>query len=396
MRVLHVIPSLTVEYGGPTGCALGLAAGLAGLGVDAQLATTGEADAAPGDGREDGPRRRVTTHRFAARGGANFAFSRPLARWLDEHAARYDLLHVHGTFAYPTLAVSRAARRAGRPYVVTPHGMLEPWALGYKAWKKAPYLKFVERRNLERASALHALVAQERHNLRGLGLRARAFVLPNGVDPEEFSRVPPRALLDARHPELAGKRLVLFLGRIDPKKGLRLLVRAFARLAREGGGGDDLHLVVAGPDPVGHRADIEALVRELGLAPRVTFTGMLTGEEKHAALGAAEVFALPSWSEGFSVAVLESLASGCPVVITHGCNFDEVGAAGAGHVIPTDEGSLLEALRRTLASAAERREMGRRGRELVARRYSWSAIAARLLAVYEDILRGGRRSTAWT
>jgi glycosyltransferase involved in cell wall biosynthesis len=390
MRVLHVIPSLSVAYGGPTRCALGLVKGLAGHGVEAHVATTAVDAEADGDARAGGP----TVRRFAARGGATFAYSRPLARWLEAHAAEYDLLHVHGTFAYPTLAASRAARRAARPFLVTPHGMLEPWALGYKSWKKAPYLRFVERRHLARASALHALVPQEAENLRRLGLPTNTFVLPNGIDSEEFAALPPRAALEELFPSLAGKRLILFVGRIDPKKGLDILVRALARLLREGGRGP-LHLLVAGPDAVGHRATVEKLVDGLGLRNHVTFAGLLTGAAKYAALNAADVFALPSWSEGFSMAVLEALAAARPVVITHGCNFPEVGEAGGGLVIPTDEAALHDALGRILDSDELRLSMGERGRALVLGRYSWAAIAARLADVYRDILKGQRRAAAW-
>lgn len=396
MQVLHVTPSVGPVYGGPSKVVPELVQAMIREGVTVHIATT---DA---NGKESlevplgvpVDTLGVPTYYFARQGSGSYTFSWPLTRWLWQHLDRYDLVHIHGVFAYPTLAASRVAQWLGRPYLITPHDMLGTWCLKYKAWKKSPYLKLIERTTLTGAAALHALGVDEAQDFSPLGLFTPVFVLPNGIEFNEFSSLPPREAFEAHYPEIKGKKIVLFMGRIDPKKGLDLLVKAFAEVTRTNAGAQ-LCLVIAGPDTIGYRETIEKLIKEENISAQVVFTGMIIGEMKLAALSAADVFVLSSHSEGCSMATLEALAAGCPVIITEGCKFPQVAEFGAGTVIPLDVGHLTKALSKLLENKERRLIMGERGRELILKRYSWPIIAAGMKEIYEDILRGNRKSTAW-
>ncbi|MCP9493192.1 MAG: glycosyltransferase [Pyrinomonadaceae bacterium MAG19_C2-C3] len=387
MRVLHVVPSLNLELGGPSRVVPELTRALAAHDVTTEILTT---TCEPGNSANitttctDG----VTTHGVHVGQYSSFIFSLALTKWLWHNAPAYDVLHLHTVFAYPTLIASRIARRLNRPYIVAPHGMLEPWCLSYKAWKKRPYMRLVERRTLGRASSVQALSADEERNIKVLDIsRLRTFVLPNGINADDFTVLPEREIFEQAFPQVRGKRIVLFMGRIDPKKGVDLLVRAFARV-RQANPAQGTCLVIAGPDLIGYQATIENLVRDAGLQEHVVFTGMLDGELKLAALGSANVFALPSHSEGFSMAILEAMAAGCAVIISEACNFSEVGTAGAGLVIKTNVEDLTHALTRLLADDASRGEMGERGRTLVVESYDWMIIAEKLKTIYGQVISG--------
>jgi poly(glycerol-phosphate) alpha-glucosyltransferase len=298
-----------------------------------------------------------------------------------------DVTHLHGLFTWPSQVARRWGARTRRPVVIAPHGMLEPWALRRSAWKKKLFWWAIEDENLHRAGCLHALNVQEADNFRRLGLRNPIAVIPNGVelpsvlpDPLEFGR---------RWPALAYRKVLLFLGRIHPKKGLPVLLDALSLLATDRFRQDGWILTVAGPDQLGHTAEVREKARRLGLEHDVVFTGPLHGSEKASAFAGASAFVLPSHSEGFSVAVLEAMSYGLPVVITRQCNFD-VAALAAGWVCEPERDSVARALRGLLeCSDAERRRIGQRGRDAVAAGYTWDCAATRLVKTYEWLLGGG-------
>ncbi|HEY5552488.1 MAG TPA: glycosyltransferase, partial [Opitutaceae bacterium] len=192
---------------------------------------------------------------------------------------------------------------------------------------------------------------------------------PNGIDVAAF---------DAPGPAIAkSRKVILFLGRIHPKKGLPLLLSAWSRATRFHA---DWEIVIAGPDEEGHRAQLEAQIDADGIRDSVRFVGVVGGAGKLAWLRAADLFVLPSHSEGFSVAILESLASRAPVLATHACNFPAIETTGAGWLCDAEAGSLGRALDAALSSdAAERSQRGLAGRALVERDYTWSAIARKLI-----------------
>jgi len=399
MRVLQVTPALAPVYGGPSRVVSQLSRAIAAQGVRVDIVTTNAAgvDVLPvrlGEPLwEDG----VRTYYFPRQWPRGYTFSRPLWRWLLREVGNYDVVHVNAVFSFSTAAASRAALRRSKPYVVSPHGMLAPWCLRYKRWKKAPYYRFVERRTLTAASAIHALTPGEADAIRSLGLATPVFVVPNGVNCAEFQSLPPRDLLRDRHPELMRGRLVVFLGRLDPIKGLDVLIGAFARMLRARSDLSDVRLVLAGPDLTGYRRTLEELARTEGLAGRVHWTGWVDGAERLAILGAADVVVLPSRFEEFPVVVLEAMAAGRPVIISSACNIArDIQSGGAGLAVPLDDGGLEEAMARMLSDEDLRRAIGESGRRLASERYGWSAIADRMIRAYEGIVgdRGKLRTVA--
>ena len=284
-------------------------------------------------------------------------------------------------------ATAAVARKLGIPQIISIRGQLSQTALRVATWKKAIIRRLYADRNLRRAACLHALTDQEAADARAYGLANPIAVIPNGIDLEVFDRLPPRDQADKQWPQLAGKRVVLFLARIHPIKGLDHLVRAWCRLAARF---DGWHLVIAGPDEVGQQASLEAMLRQGGAAGGATFVGPVYGADKQALLAAADVFALPSFSEGFSMSLLEALACRLPGVFTPGCNFPQAAQAGAGIVAEPTEGSFGAALAEMMSLPDDqRRQMGLRGRRLVEEKYSWDHLAGQMADVYRWLVGRG-------
>ena len=318
---------------------------------------------------------------FEGFAGTGWQFSLQMTKALARHVRDFDLVHVAGIWNYPTAAASHYARKYAVPYIIKPMGALYPYSVRGKGWKKRPYYSLISRRDIQRAAAVHYVSREERekcHLAHGLG--NRAFVSPSGM---EAPRLPDREQLRQRYPALRNKQVILFLGRIHRIKGLDILARAHARLAKERG---DVHLLIVGPDEGGYATTVKTILRREGAADTATFTGLLQGEEKWEALAGSDVFVLPSYSEGFSVAILEALSCGLPVVISPQCHFPEVAETGAGHVVPAEVDHLIVAIRNLLDNPELRRKMGQNGRRLVQEKYAWDGIAKQAMEEYEEVL----------
>lgn len=364
MHVLHVLPTRADAYGGPIRVAEALCVQLERRGHHAEIFPP------------------VDPARSASNTIAYWPGIRAL-QLLQARISAVDLVHVHGLWTVPTSAAALYARASRRPFVITPHGMLDRWSLQHHAGRKKLYALVLERGNLDAASAIHFFNEEERSEAEAFGIRAPSFLLPNGIDVEQFADLPGREAMWRRHPRTTGKKVVLFLGRLHPKKGLVLLVEAFARL---GASRDDACLVIAGPDEAGHRAQIEALVARKQLANHVLFTGPVAGQDKRLLLGAADVFVLPSYQEGDSIAVKEALAAGVPVLITHPCHFPQVAEADAGLVVKPDVNEISIALEALCVDDALRSRMAGNTRPLVRRYYAWDMLGAELVQRYEEVL----------
>jgi glycosyltransferase involved in cell wall biosynthesis len=298
--------------------------------------------------------------------------------------AAADAVHIHGLWRAHAVAAAKLARKYKKPYIVSAHGMLEAWALRNKRWKKIPYSIAVERPNLRAAACLRALTHYEARSFRFYGVTQPIAVIPNGVDAP--AQLTPEPFLQM-FPQLRDRRLILFLGRIHYVKGLDVLVQAWSRIRRNF---ESAHLVLAGPDSENTRTPLQQQIASLGLSDHVTFTGMLNETEKWSALTAADAFVLPSYSEAFSMAVLEAMAAGLPVIVTRQCSFPEVAAKECGWVVEPDPTRLEAALRECLAASTnERVQMGQRGKLLVRESYSWSSVGGKM-ADLVDWLVGGQ------
>ncbi len=299
--------------------------------------------------------------------------------------ADHDVLHQHGLWLYPSIAVSQWRRRTGRPVVISTQGMLEPWALANARVKKQTAAWLFERANLSGAACIHCS-ASEVAGIRSFGLRNPVAVIANGADmPDAQTRMArPSWLPDD------GRRILLFLGRLHPKKGIRETLDAWALLSawsRETA--DAWRLVFAGWDSGGHADAFVAHARSLGLTD-VIFPGPVFGDDKKAAYAHADAFILASHSEGQPIAVLEAWSYGLPVFMTRECNLTQGFAAGAGIEVATDPEALARVLLKRLPGS-DLPAIGRRGRELVQTRFSWSAIGRQLSAVYHWLADRGPR-----
>lgn len=306
---------------------------------------------------------------------------------LSDAVRTTDILQIHGLWTGHSHATLRLAVKFAKPAVVSAHGMLDEWALDYKRWKKIPYSILVERPNLSRAACLRALTRVEVANYRSFGLKVPVAIIPNGVSTP--NQVNPSEFLD-QHPNLEGKKIILFLGRIHKKKGVDLLVRAWLKTASQL---PDWHLLIAGPDngALGSITDQDKLTLT---STSISICGLLSGTMKWSALAAASAFVLPSFSEGLSMATLEALWMGIPILITRECNFREVEGLACTFLIEPSvrsiEVGLVNALTR---SADELRERGRSGSTFVRAIYGWKHVGEQMADVY-DWLRGGPRPSS--
>lgn len=353
MRILHVLPTRNMEYGGPIAVAESMA--------------------------EEG-----------ARQGLKCAIYPPLYNEAEaiglialcRAVSRADVVHIHGLWNLNAAIAGGIARSQGVPYIITPHGMLDRWARARSRFKKLVYGYLIERRNLRQAARIHFLNVEECAEAQSLGEPLKTFVLPNGVFADRFDSLPPKTTLSKSYPELEGKVVVLFLGRLHPKKGFDLLFPAFAKALVTC---PQLHLLLAGPDQEGYKALLEAQVHAIGLQAHVTFLGMVSGERKLEALSSADFFVLPSHQEGDSIAVKEAMACRLPVLITPACHFPEVHDAGAGLVVPPDVKSWQNALILLYSDLDIRALMAGKASDMVRAQYTWQKVVYQLIDEYRRI-----------
>ncbi|MCE2653810.1 MAG: glycosyltransferase [Planctomycetaceae bacterium] len=384
LHILHVIGDLEAAKGGPPVVALCLAAaqaealgrpgGIAGRTGRVTLAAvdTGLPRLDPHTVLSGPPPEALTIRLLPGPTGR-------LSRFTGSHAAadltaliaQADVLVIHGVWI-PILPVAgRIARRLGKPFVLFPHGVLDPWAVAAKSLKKRLALLAGYGGLIRSAAAVQALSPYEQRCLTDGGWHTRVRVIPNGVFPRQIDPLPEPGAFRHTLPALADHPFILFLARLHPGKGLHLLADAAARLHPAH---PDLHFVIAGPDE-GAAADLNAQIARLNLTHRFHLTGPIYDRRKFAALADAFAFALPSEHEGFSMSIVEAMACARPVVISPECNFPAVAQADAGVITPRDPAAIAAAIDTLLRNPQQASEMGRRARQLVLERYTWPAIA---------------------
>ena len=291
---------------------------------------------------------------------------------------RPDVLHDSGMWLPHNhrLAVFAARRRI--PRIVSTRGMLEPWALHHKKFKKTIAWWLYQQSDLRRASLLHTSADQEWRNLQQLDLDVPTCMIPNGVD------LPMISTQSIQPTDRAGFRTALFVGRIYPVKGLPMLIEAWGQVRPQG-----WCLHIAGPDEAGHRAEVERAVSRSGLSDTVSFLGPVDGENKSAVYAGADLFVLSSYSESFGIVVGEALAHGIPVLTTRGVPWPQLAERGCGWSVDTTVEGLIQGLKvATSQPPATLRAMGTRGRAWVATEFGWNAIAKQFLGVYEQLVAG--------
>ncbi|GAA4404290.1 hypothetical protein GCM10023187_21380 [Nibrella viscosa] len=311
-------------------------------------------------------------------------FSVALYQFLRAHIHDYDIILCHGLWHFGSIAPFLLDRTI--PKVVTIHGLLDPWAYRQGYWKKQLMSVLLQKRLLRRADLIHVLTPDEQQDLlRFLGRpHPNVAVIPNGIRVADFAELPPKGTFRRQFNLPDNKHIVLFMSRLNYKKGLDLLLPAFQRYIQEAG---TAVLVLAGPDD-GYQQTAQAFINQHNLADQIRMVGMLTGETKKAALADADIFVLPSYSEGFSMVVLEAMAAGVPTLLS-----DRVGFAAAirqqeaACLVDLTIDSVADGLKKLLHNSTYRERTRQQALHLVRNHYDLDAVAGRLLDEYQKILR---------
>jgi glycosyltransferase involved in cell wall biosynthesis len=399
LRILQIVPSISLVYGGPSQMVLDLSEALASQGVEVTVLTTdsnGDFGQLPLDVPLDKPVAQdgYQVRYFRCSPFKRYKFSLDLLRWLWRHASEFDLAHIHALFSPVSTGAAAIARQKKLPYILRPLGTLDPADLRKKRRLKQIYGRLLERPNLAGAAGIHFTSVREAKISERFGISTTDIVIPLGVRPpqplllrgEKEGVMPTKAKARTELGIPDHWSLVLFMSRIDPKKGLNLLIPALERLLAEE---LKFHFVLAGTNPQDpdYENQIQEQIKASPLASCTTITGFVTGELKAALLQDADLFVLPSYYENFGIAVAEAMVAGTPVAISNQVHiWEEVKGAEAGWVYPCEVDALTEVLGKALQDVGEQKRRGVNAREYALRNYSWDAIALAMIQAYQQIL----------
>jgi glycosyltransferase involved in cell wall biosynthesis len=387
MRILivasHYYPAF--EYGGPIFSLHALSKAMADKGVEVTVYTTNACleGVVPVDKEVDLEGIKVTyfsrTRLLDFMGSRGWQHSFTLTRSLRKYTKSFDLVYILGVWSYPVLAAAHYSRKYDKPYFISPRGTLYPETLCKKWWKKVLYFRAIIKRYMQRASIVHYTSLDEARCHALLGLSSSTLVLPNGIDLSLFVELSEKQSFEHHYPQLKGKRVILFLGRLVWKKGLDILLGAYKEIAQQR---SDVHLVIAGNDEGNFGSEVRQWAKNYGLSKRVTFTGMLAGARKLEAYYGSDVFVLPSYSENFGMTVVEAMACGLPVVISDKVGIHaEVKGANAGVIVECDKKSVYYGMISVLNDSNLAHRLAVNGIALVRDRYDIQKIAAGFIDV---------------
>jgi glycosyltransferase involved in cell wall biosynthesis len=372
LRAAHVIAGLDPVYGGPSYSVPRLCEVLAAAGAETMLFSVAGGEGGQRDAYDKGYRDSRFAWDYARtpilRG---LRSSRGLSSALRDAALRADVIHNHGLWLMPNVTAGAAAAAGPTPFVISPRGMLAPAALAFSRLKKRAFWALLQGPAIRGASCIHATSEQEYEEIRGFGLANPVAIIPNGIDlPELPARRPVGPVPEG---------VVLSLGRIHPKKGLGCLLRAWSKVEARCPG---WRLKIVGPPEAGHDDELRALAIALGLT-RVSIEGPIYDEAKTIAYRNADLFVLPTLNENFGLTVAEALAAGTPAISTKGAPWSGLEGEGCGWWIDHGVEPLAAALARAMALPREAlKAMGDKGREWMARDFSWDRVAHDMLDVY--------------
>jgi glycosyltransferase involved in cell wall biosynthesis len=375
--VLHVIPSVARRDGGPSAAVAGMCRALAALGLRTLVATT-DAD---GSGHldvpleDDVPYDGMTVRFFRCQFSERFKYSAPLGRWLQRHVDDYAVVHVHAVFSHASIAAGRACRRASVPYVVRPLGTIDPRSLERHPGRKRTLMQLGAGALLEKAARLHYTSDEEERRARvAIAGLPRGVVIPLGV-PDDLFAVDAGAQSRDHGP-------VVTIARLDPIKGIDLLIRAFHQVAERH---SERRLVIAGDGEADYVRELRALAESGPARNRIDFAGWIDGDGRRRLLAEASVFVLPSRQENFGLAMVEAMAASTPVIISDTLDLAApIKRVDAGWVTPRSVEALAGALDASLSDPEERRRRAARGRAF-ADAYRWPVIGERLMRLYADV-----------
>ncbi|MDZ8026193.1 MAG: hormogonium polysaccharide biosynthesis glycosyltransferase HpsP [Nostoc sp. DedQUE11] len=391
MKILQIVPSISLIYGGPSQMVLGLAPALVKEGVEVTILTTdsnGDIGQIPLDVplncpiKQDG----YEIIYFRCAPFRRYKFSLDLLNWLKRHAQEFDIAHIHALFSPISSAAAVVCRQQKLPYILRPLGTLDPADLSKKKQLKQIYAAIIERQNLAGAAAIHFTSEQEAKISERFGVSTPDLLIPLGVKKEGGRGGEGTNITRQQFKIPENIPLVLFMSRIDPKKGLNLLIPALEKLL---GVGYKFHFVLAGTNPQDpdYEEKIKSQIQNSPLRSHTTITGFVTGELKASLLQAADLFVLPSYYENFGIAVAEAMLAGIPVVISdqvHICQ--QIRDSESGWVGTTDVEALVDLLQAALQNPAERQRRGLNANKYADVNFSWDAIAKQTIQAYEKIL----------
>jgi glycosyltransferase involved in cell wall biosynthesis len=392
LKILHVIPTLDPRAGGPPLIAARLAAAQAALGNDVHVMTYKSKPPGQQRIRDENEKLvgfdRLTLHLLPYITNYERLFGRRAKKSAEQIVGQMDIVHIHGIWEPQLWHAAYFARQHHKPYLVLLHGMLFPWAMQRGKLKKR--LAFaMGARSMLNYGVFQFGNKDEEISTCQLGFKQPGAVIPNGISLEVFEALPAPGTFARLRPELENNPFVLFLGRLHEQKGIDLLLSAFEKALKEK---PSVRLVIAGPD-YGRSDLIQKQIVDAKMQNRILLTGPIFGEEKLAALREAVCFCLPSRHEGFSLAILEAMTVGTPVVISAQCHFPEVAEAGAGAIVPLDPLEICKAILSFLNDSAYRDKTGRAARQLVLKDFVWPEIARKTIAVYQQLLDDPTRSS---
>ena len=390
LKILQIVPAISLVYGGPSQMVRGFSAALTRQGVDVTILTTdanGDIGQPPLDVPLDRPvcQQGYQVRYFRCSPFRRYKFSIDLLRWLWQHAPEYDLAHIHALFSPVSSAAAWVARQRNLPYILRPLGTLDPADLEKKKQLKQLYATLLEKGNIAGAAALHFTADREAEISDRFGATTRDLVIPLGVSPPEESDTLDT--LKSHFPDLKFDRpWILFLSRIEPKKGLDLLLPALEQLLSQG---FEFQFILAGSNPQDpeYEARIQQKISASPLAKDTAIVGFVTGDLKSALLRRADVFVLPSYYENFGIAVAEAMVARTAVAISdrvHICG--EVSQSESGWVGSCEIESVARMLKSALENPAECQRRGSNARTYAIEHYSWDAIARKTVAAYQSLL----------
>ncbi len=388
MKVLHVVPSLALRHGGVSLSVRQLCLALAQKGVVVQVCTTRRGYLPSVDEAAD--RKLISAgvdlHYLPTLPwkwlSDRTAYSPSMKNFLEEAIPRADLVHIHALWLYPTHITAQLCRRAQVPYVISPCGALDPYSLKRKLLLKRIYGLCVEGRHLRGAAAIHFTSDLEKAQAYCFGSRSPRAVISRCLDLSAVPILPP-GTFRGRHPEVGSRKILLFLGRLHPKKRLDLATEAFIRLAQRRA---DVHLVIAGPDD-GSKGGARLALQKAHLLDRATFTGLLHGEEKWAVLQDSSLFLLQSEDENFGLAALEAMASGIPVLISPRVGLSDIARqAGSALIVNLHTADWADQMDRVLSDPTLAKKLGESGRRLVEEQFSSERVAVQMKTLYASLL----------
>jgi len=387
MKVLHVIPSISLGEGGPSAAVRLMAAGLQQAGVEVHVAATddnGRGSRLPFECGVPVGVDGMTAFLFPKQLHF-YKVSLPFTSWLQKHVEDYDLIHIHALFSFTSVMAARIASSRKVPYIIRPLGLLNNYGMTQRRpWLKQLSMRWIEGPALAHAACVHYTSKEELNEAENAGVRSPSAVIPLGIDLTPFELPGDPDLFLASFEECREREVILFMSRVDPKKGLELLLRVFSEVYLKH---PNARLVIAGSGEPAYEKQLKDEARQLGISNAIIWTGFIEGSLKQAALSAATLFVLPSYSENFGIAAVEALAAGKACVLSDRVAIaaEQVRDRDAGLVVPCEQAALVGAINRLLDDGPLRETLGRRARQMSRDLFSVYAMATEIKRLYESI-----------